>query len=101
MVEQLKAFDEAVNAVMDEASVDTYVLVTADHETGDLRYNGETGDAIKNSAVPLGRAYRQGCKVFRHLACSQPAEKNRQHKCGERFQATDFGKLCRVKIFAI
>lgn len=54
MVEQLKAFDEAVNAVMDEASVDTYVLVTADHETGDLRYNGETGDAIKNSLYHSG-----------------------------------------------
>lgn len=47
MVNELRAFDEAVKVVLDWARQDgeTLVIVTADHETGDLIYNpGDTFD---------------------------------------------------------
>ena len=48
----VKAFDNAVTAAVDFARKDgrTLVIVTADHETGDLRYEEETGRMTFHSA---------------------------------------------------
>lgn len=56
MVAQLKAFDEAVAAVVNWANADgdTFVMVTADHETGGLAYDGETGDDLSDKLFTRG-----------------------------------------------
>ena len=50
--EAVKTFDDAVRAAVDFAREDghTLVVITADHETGDLRYEEETGRMTFHSA---------------------------------------------------
>ncbi|MDY0100412.1 MAG: alkaline phosphatase [Bacilli bacterium] len=51
MIDQLNGFDNAVSAVVDWArsNGETFVLVTADHETGGLMYHGESKEQLNNS----------------------------------------------------
>jgi alkaline phosphatase len=48
MLEQLVAFDKAVGFVLAANIPDTYVFVTADHETGNLLYSGETKEQLND-----------------------------------------------------
>ena len=49
MVNYLNAFDEAINLLYNKLANDSYlILVTADHETGHLDYNGESREEINN-----------------------------------------------------
>lgn len=56
MIDELNGFDNAVRAVVEWAKQDgeTFVLVTADHETGGLMYRGETKNQISNSMFTTG-----------------------------------------------
>lgn len=49
-VEHVKAYDNAVRTVTEKAAEigNTIVIVTADHETGGLQYNGETKEQLSN-----------------------------------------------------
>lgn len=64
MMKQLKQFDFAVNAMVSKAVADgdTLVIVTADHETGDLRYT--QGDEISNGLYHSGSHTGQNVKYF-------------------------------------
>lgn len=59
MASELRAFDEAVKTVLDWAKTDgeTLVIITADHECGDLIYNpGDTfGDDLFNGDAHTGK----------------------------------------------
>ena len=49
MVNYLNAFDEAINLLYNHLKNDNYfIMVTADHETGHLDYQGESKGAINN-----------------------------------------------------
>lgn len=50
MINQVNGFDQAVAAVVDWArnDKDTFVMVTADHETGGLTYDGESRNELNN-----------------------------------------------------
>lgn len=49
-VEHVKAYDNAVRTVTEKAAEigNTIVIVTADHETGGLQYNGETKEQLSD-----------------------------------------------------
>lgn len=51
----VKAYDNAIKAVVDYALNlgNTIVIVTADHETGGLQYNGETSEQMSDSMYTL------------------------------------------------
>lgn len=51
MINQVNGFDQAVAAVVDWArnEKDTFVMVTADHETGGLTYDDESRDELTNN----------------------------------------------------
>lgn len=55
-IEEMIAFDEAVAAVLEYAisDGDTFLMVTADHETGGLQYNGETKSQISDRLFTSG-----------------------------------------------
>lgn len=56
MLEHINAYDETIKAVVSRAKEigDTLVIVTADHETGNLQYNGETRDEIGDGMFASG-----------------------------------------------
>lgn len=64
MMKQLKQFDLAVKRMVDKAVADgdTLVIVTADHETGDLQYTG--GEEISNSLYQSTSHTGQNVKYF-------------------------------------
>ena len=64
MMKQLKQFDIAVKRMVDKAVADgdTLVIVTADHETGDLRYTGS--EEIANSLYKSTSHTGQNVKYF-------------------------------------
>lgn len=64
MMKQLKQFDLAVKNIVEkaEADGDTLVIVTADHETGDLRY--EKGNPIANDLFFSTSHTGQNVKYF-------------------------------------
>lgn len=49
-VDHVKAYDNAIRTVTEKAAEigNTIVIVTADHETGGLKYNGETKDQLSD-----------------------------------------------------
>lgn len=49
-LEHVKAYDNAIRAVVEKAAEigNTIVIVTADHETGGLRYDGETKEMLSD-----------------------------------------------------
>lgn len=55
-LEHVKAYDNAVKAVVDYAEKlgNTIVIVTADHETGGLQYNGESKDELSDGMYTKG-----------------------------------------------
>ncbi|MFA5443299.1 MAG: alkaline phosphatase, partial [Bacilli bacterium] len=55
MIEQLNGFDAAVNSVLNwsEEHGETFVVVTADHETGGLEFNGETKSEIDDDMFTI------------------------------------------------
>lgn len=64
MLKQFKAFDEAIGTVIDKVQADTFVMITADHETGSLQYNGEKGEAINNSLFKSGGHTNKDVRYF-------------------------------------
>lgn len=56
MLAELLAFDACVQTVVEwaQSDGDTLVLVTADHETGDLQYNGETSEQLNDAMFHSG-----------------------------------------------
>lgn len=64
MLKQLKRFDLAIKAIVDRAKADgdTLVIVTADHETGDLQYS--KGDDFANSLFHSASHTGQNVKYF-------------------------------------
>lgn len=56
MIEQLNGFDRAVGEAVDWAREhgDTFVMVTADHETGGLKYDGEVKSEINDGMFSSG-----------------------------------------------
>ena len=56
MLRHLKAYDEAIKAVVTAAreTEDTLVIATADHETGGLVYDGETADELGDDMFTTG-----------------------------------------------
>ncbi len=54
MAQQLVAFDKAVERAYNDNKNDTCIIVTADHETGNLQYDGESKNELADSM------YRQG-----------------------------------------
>lgn len=55
-LEHVKAYDNAVKAVVEYANRigNTLVIVTADHETGGLKYNGESAAQLNDSMYTKG-----------------------------------------------
>ena len=55
-LEHVKAYDNAIKAVVDYAERigNTIVIVTADHETGGLQYNGESKDELSDGMYTKG-----------------------------------------------
>lgn len=55
-LEHVKAYDNAIKAVVEYANAigNTIVIVTADHETGGLQYNGETADRLSDDMYTKG-----------------------------------------------
>lgn len=55
-IEHVKAYDNAIKAVVEYAERigNTIVIVTADHETGGLQYNGETADRLSDDMYTKG-----------------------------------------------
>ena len=55
-LEHVKAYDEAVRTAVEYAERigNTLVIVTADHETGGLQYNGETADMLNDGMYTRG-----------------------------------------------
>lgn len=55
-LEHVKAYDNAIKAVVEYARElgNTIVIVTADHETGGLQYNGETAEQLSNDMYTKG-----------------------------------------------
>ena len=55
-LEHVKAYDEAVRTAVEYAERigNTLVIVTADHETGGLQYNGETADKLNDGMYTRG-----------------------------------------------
>lgn len=55
-VEHVKAYDDAIRAVVEYAERigNTIVIVTADHETGGLQYNGETAARLSDDMFTKG-----------------------------------------------
>ena len=80
-LEHLKAFDNAVKAVVEKAAEigNTVVIVTADHETGGLEYNGETKEQLSDKYF-----------VFGTVDCEFP----------EVIDNTQIGNLCKSIISA-
>lgn len=56
MINQVNGFDQAVEAVVEWAhdANDTFVMVTADHETGGLQYDGETKSELNDDLFTTG-----------------------------------------------
>jgi len=67
-LDQLVAFDEAVGVVIAAtvmvSNPDTYVLVTADHETGDLLYSGETKAELNDGMYRSGNHTNKKVRYF-------------------------------------
>lgn len=61
---EMKSFDESVATVLDKVSEDIFIMVTADHECGDLRYNGEIGADINDSLFHSGSHTGQDVPYF-------------------------------------
>lgn len=55
-LEHVRAYDEAVRTAVEYAERigNTLVIVTADHETGGLQYNGETADMLNDGMYTRG-----------------------------------------------
>lgn len=55
-LEHVKAYDEAIKAVVEYAERigNTIVIVTADHETGGLQYNGERAEQLSDDMFTKG-----------------------------------------------
>ena len=55
-LEHVRAYDEAVRTAVEYAERigNTLVIVTADHETGGLQYNGETADKLNDGMYTRG-----------------------------------------------
>ncbi|MFA5421170.1 MAG: alkaline phosphatase [Bacilli bacterium] len=66
MINQLNGFDEAVAGVVDWAvqNENTFVLVTADHETGGLEYHGETKSELNDGMFSTGGHTAQNVPFF-------------------------------------
>lgn len=62
MIAELLAFDDAVATVADMMSDKTFLMVTADHETGDLLY--KAGDDINNSLFHSGGHTNKNVRYF-------------------------------------
>ena len=56
MLEHLVAYDNTIKAVVQlaEEMGDTLVIATADHETGGLQYNGESGEELSDKMFTKG-----------------------------------------------
>jgi len=56
MLDEFRGFDDAVKEVVEWAddNGETMVIVTADHETGGLKYNGEVKEEISNNMFTSG-----------------------------------------------
>lgn len=57
MTKYLKSFDNSIKIAYDRLQgFDSAIIVTADHETGGLKYkDGETKDDIKTAFIPQKR----------------------------------------------
>lgn len=64
MLDYFVAFDETVGLILSMRLPDTYLLVTADHETGDLQYNGETKAELKNEMFHSGGHTNKNVRYF-------------------------------------
>ena len=93
-LEHLKAFDNAVKAVVEKAAEigNTVVIVTADHETGGLEYNGETKEQLSDKMYTRTRHSDANVAyfVFGTVDCEFP----------EVIDNTQIGNLCKSIISA-
>lgn len=65
MVEYLDAFDDSVEAVSEKLKDKNHaMIVTADHETGDLQYNGESKDEISNALFNVSYHSKADVRFF-------------------------------------
>lgn len=91
MVKELRAFDEAVKAMVNWAadSGDTAVVVTADHETGGLVYNGEKADGLNDDM--FSKTNHTSADVYWFIFCVAVPEMTE----GRKIDNTDIAVLCR------
>ena len=93
-LEHLKAFDNAVKAVVEKAAEigNTVVIVTADHETGGLEYNGETKEQLSDKMYTRTRHSDANVAyfVFGTVDCEFP----------KIIDNTQIGNLCKSIISA-
>ena len=66
MMQYLDEFDNTIKAVSAKLQgVGSYsMIVTADHECGDLQYNGETKEQIDNSLIKKGYHTKQNVSYY-------------------------------------
>lgn len=91
MVKELRAFDEAVEAMVSWAAEqgNTAVIVTADHETGGLKYNGEKANELSDDMYTSGN--HTATDVYWFAFCLTIPEMTE----GRKIDNTDIALICR------
>ena len=100
MMEYLNSFDESIRIVDDKISSQngTALIVTADHETGGLVYNGEDKDSIDNSLFKQNGHTTANVPYFVKLSPKETFGTIQPNIFPEVIDNTDIYRLCKAII---
>lgn len=99
MVNELYGFDETVNNVVNWANKkeDTLVIVTADHECGNLTYSNESKELLNNKLFKSKDHTGQAVRVF--FYCVSPFSEEYWNSLDNKLDNTNISEIIRQSIY--
>ena len=99
MVQELYGFDQAVKTVVQwaEDRGDTMVIVTADHETGDLRYDDLETVSLNDNLFYSENHTSQDVRVFFYGVVPYSVE--HWNRLGQHLDNTQLSRVIRENIY--